>query len=85
MNDDVLGLPLRWRDAERAAGKLTPNCRRTLLLYTRFPLLLVDAIEALNGAVVDSRPLRVNEAEERRPHGGGVMLIGPHEEPSQLP
>jgi len=29
------------------------------------------AIEALNGAVLDGRPLRVNEAEERQGGGGG--------------
>jgi RNA recognition motif-containing protein len=29
------------------------------------------AIEALNGAVVDGRPLKVNEAEERQNRGGG--------------
>jgi cold-inducible RNA-binding protein len=29
------------------------------------------AIEAMNGAVVEGRPLRVNEAEERQPRGGG--------------
>jgi len=29
------------------------------------------AIEALNGAVVDGRPLKVNEAEERPARGGG--------------
>jgi RNA recognition motif-containing protein len=29
------------------------------------------AIEALNGAVVDGRPLKVNEAEERPNRGGG--------------
>ena len=29
------------------------------------------AIEAMNGAVVDGRPLRVNEAEERPARGGG--------------
>lgn len=29
------------------------------------------AIAALNGAMVDGRPLRVNEAEERRPREGG--------------
>jgi RNA recognition motif-containing protein len=29
------------------------------------------AIEEMNGAMLDSRPLRVNEAEERRERGGG--------------
>jgi len=29
------------------------------------------AIETMNGAVVDGRPLRVNEAEERQNGGGG--------------
>ena len=29
------------------------------------------AISAMNGAVVDGRPLRVNEAEERQARGGG--------------
>jgi cold-inducible RNA-binding protein len=29
------------------------------------------AIEAMNGANLDGRPLRVNEAEERPPRGGG--------------
>ncbi len=29
------------------------------------------AIQAMNGAVVDGRPLRVNEAEERQARGGG--------------
>ncbi len=29
------------------------------------------AIERMNGAVVDGRPLRVNEAEERPDRGGG--------------
>ncbi|WP_394848951.1 RNA-binding protein [Pendulispora brunnea] len=29
------------------------------------------AIGSLNGALVDGRPLRVNEAEERAPRGGG--------------
>lgn len=29
------------------------------------------AIEAMNGAVIDGRALRVNEAEERRPRTGG--------------
>jgi RNA recognition motif-containing protein len=29
------------------------------------------AIQSLNGAVVDGRPLRVNEAEERQGGGGG--------------
>ena len=29
------------------------------------------AIEAMNGAQLDGRPLRVNEAEERRPRSGG--------------
>jgi RNA recognition motif-containing protein len=29
------------------------------------------AIAAMNGAMVDGRPLRVNEAEERRGGGGG--------------
>jgi RNA recognition motif-containing protein len=29
------------------------------------------AIESMNGAVVDGRPLRVNEAEERQQRGGG--------------
>lgn len=29
------------------------------------------AIQALNGAVVDGRPLKVNEAEERQNRGGG--------------
>mgnify|MGYP003340394550 CR=1 FL=1 len=29
------------------------------------------AIAAMNGAVVDGRPLRVNEAEERQQRGGG--------------
>ena len=30
-----------------------------------------QAIEGMNGSVVDGRPLRVNVAEERRPRGGG--------------
>jgi RNA recognition motif-containing protein len=30
-----------------------------------------SAIEAMNGALLDGRPLRVNEAEERRSGGGG--------------
>jgi RNA recognition motif-containing protein len=29
------------------------------------------AISQMNGADLDGRPLRVNEAEERKPHGGG--------------
>jgi RNA recognition motif-containing protein len=29
------------------------------------------AIRSLNGAMLDGRPLRVNEAEERPPRGGG--------------
>ena len=29
------------------------------------------AIKAMNGAMVDSRELRVNEAEERKPRSGG--------------
>jgi RNA recognition motif-containing protein len=29
------------------------------------------AIEAMNGAMLDGRPLRVNEAEERQARGGG--------------
>lgn len=29
------------------------------------------AIKEMNGAVVDGRPLKVNEAEERQPRGGG--------------
>ncbi len=29
------------------------------------------AMEAMNGKIVDGRPLRVNEAEERPPRGGG--------------
>jgi RNA recognition motif-containing protein len=29
------------------------------------------AIEAMNGSMLDGRPLRVNEAEERRNFGGG--------------
>ncbi len=29
------------------------------------------AIQAMNGAVVDGRPLKVNEAEERQSRGGG--------------
>jgi RNA recognition motif-containing protein len=29
------------------------------------------AIDEMNGATVDGRPLRVNEAEERRPRSGG--------------
>ena len=29
------------------------------------------AIAEMNGAVLDGRPLRVNEAEERQPRGGG--------------
>jgi RNA recognition motif-containing protein len=29
------------------------------------------AIAEMNGAVVEGRPLRVNEAEERQQHGGG--------------
>ncbi len=29
------------------------------------------AIQAMNGAVVDGRPLKVNEAEERQNRGGG--------------
>jgi cold-inducible RNA-binding protein len=30
-----------------------------------------DAISRLNGAMLDGRPLRVNEAQERPPRGGG--------------
>ena len=30
-----------------------------------------SAIEAFNGTELDGRPLRVNEADERRPDGGG--------------
>ncbi len=30
-----------------------------------------SAIQAMNGAVVDGRPLRVNEAEERQSRSGG--------------
>ena len=29
------------------------------------------AIESMDGTMLDGRPLRVNEAEERRPRGGG--------------
>lgn len=29
------------------------------------------AIQAMNGAIVDGRPLKVNEAEERQNRGGG--------------
>jgi cold-inducible RNA-binding protein len=30
-----------------------------------------EAMNAMNGALLDGRPLRVNEAEERAPGGGG--------------
>jgi cold-inducible RNA-binding protein len=30
-----------------------------------------NAIQTMNGAALDGRPLRVNEAEERPPRGGG--------------
>lgn len=30
-----------------------------------------DAIQAMDGQMVDGRPLRVNEAQERRPRPGG--------------
>jgi len=29
------------------------------------------AIAAMNGVMLDGRPLKVNEAQERQPHGGG--------------
>jgi RNA recognition motif-containing protein len=35
------------------------------------PAQATQAIEAMNGKMVDGRPLRVNEAEERAPRGGG--------------
>ena len=35
------------------------------------PQLAAEAISQMNGAVVEGRPLRVNEAEERAPRGGG--------------
>jgi RNA recognition motif-containing protein len=35
------------------------------------PAQAQDAIAKLNGQMFDGRPLRVNEAEERRPRGGG--------------
>jgi RNA recognition motif-containing protein len=35
------------------------------------PAEATKAIEAMNGANLDGRPLRVNEAEERPPRGGG--------------
>ncbi|HEX7668226.1 MAG TPA: RNA-binding protein, partial [Polyangiaceae bacterium] len=30
-----------------------------------------NAIQQLNGTMLDGRPIRVNEAEERQPRGGG--------------
>src|SRR5215471_16602415 len=33
--------------------------------------LAADAIAKLDGSVLDGRPLRVNEAQERQPRGGG--------------
>src|SRR5580693_4015579 len=35
------------------------------------PQLANEAIARLNGLMVDGRPLRVNEAQERPPRGGG--------------
>jgi RNA recognition motif-containing protein len=35
------------------------------------PQAAQSAIANLNGALLDGRPLRVNEAEERKPRGGG--------------
>ena len=38
-----------------------------------------QAISQMNGAVVDGRPLRVNEAEERKPRSGGDGGFSPRD------
>jgi RNA recognition motif-containing protein len=64
-------------DAHVVTDRETGRSRGFAFVTMGSDAIAQQAIASLNGAVVDGRPLRVNEAEERPNRGGGGAGGGP--------
>ncbi|MEO7091984.1 MAG: RNA-binding protein [Polyangiales bacterium] len=58
------------RDVKVITDRETGQSRGFAFITMGSPEAATAAINAMNGALLDGRPLRVNEAEERAPGGG---------------
>jgi RNA recognition motif-containing protein len=58
-------------DAHVVTDRMTGQSRGFGFVTMATPAEAQKAIQAMNGAELDGRSLRVNEAEERQPRGGG--------------
>lgn len=58
-------------DAHVVTDRMTGQSRGFGFVTMATPAEAQKAIQAMNGANLDGRALRVNEAEERQPRGGG--------------